>query len=129
MYPVDCISITHCALLLFLIQEITAQPVNPVTALEDVNLVCLSSVTDGVRYSWNRVNGGIPYKSRGRNSSVLMIPRAIPNDEGVYYCKASKNGISAESNKIVVKVNGKLWLLCINTNGILYRSIRYKCSA
>ena len=77
------------------------------TALEDVTLVCLSSVADYVRYSWHRVNGGIPYKSRGKNSSVFTIPRAIPYDEGVYYCKASKGGISVASNKIVVKVNGK----------------------
>ena len=93
----------HC-----LITEIATKPVGPVTALEDITVVCLSSITDDVKYSWHRVNGSIPYKSQGRNSNTLIIPRATPYDEGVYYCKASKNGITVESNKVVVRVNGRL---------------------
>lgn len=83
----------------------------PVVALEDIVLACSSSV-DGVTYSWHRVNGSIPYKSRGWNSNKLTIPRANPCDEGIYYCRASKNGISVKSNEAIVRVDGEE-ILCL----------------
>jgi len=58
-------------------------------------------------YSWHRVNGSVSSRSIGQNSNTFTIPRAIPHDEGMYYCIATKQEISVESNRAVVRVNGK----------------------
>ena len=94
-----------------LITEITTQPVSPTTviALEDVTLNCLASVDD-VTYSWHRVDGDLPSRSRGQNSNTLTIPRATPHDEGMYYCMASKEGVIVESNRAIISVNGKCYM-------------------
>ena len=42
---------------------------------------------------------------------MFTIRRATPRDEGMYYCMASKEGISVESNKARVRVDGKDKLL------------------
>ena len=84
------------------------QPMNhTVTALDDAMLQCTSPL-DNVRYSWHRVNGQIPSRSIGQMSFRLTIPRAIPPDEGLYYCVISKNSVSIESDRATLEVNGKL---------------------
>ena len=90
-----------------MVTEITTQPVSPIiVALEDVTLTCLASVND-VTYSWHRVDDDLPSKSRGRNSNTLTILRATPHDEGIYYCVASKERIIVESNRVIVRIDGK----------------------
>ena len=91
--------------------EITTQPVSPTTviALEDVTLNCSASVDD-VTYSWHRVDGDLPSRSRGQNSNTLTIPRATPHDEGMYYCMAKKESVRVESEGVIINVDGKmLW--------------------
>ena len=89
--------------------EITTHPVSTFTAiaLEDITLSCSASV-DGVKYSWYRVDGHIPHHSQGRLNDTFTIHRVTPHDEGMYYCVAKKNNISAQSNSISVQVNGKV---------------------
>ena len=58
-------------------------------------------------YSWHRDGGSVPSRSRGQNSNTLTIGRATPPDEGIYYCMASKEGISVESNRARARVDGK----------------------
>ena len=77
--------------------------------LDDVTLTCLSSI-DNVEYSWHRVNGSVPHRSRGQDSNTLTIPRATPSDEGSYYCRASKDGVSVRSDETIVRVDGKRFL-------------------
>ena len=93
-----------------MVTEITTQPVSStVIALEDVTLTCSASVDD-VTYSWHRVGGYIlSTLNRQKGSSTLNIRKATPLDEGVYYCKAEKSGISTGSRRAVVKVDGKEW--------------------
>jgi len=67
-----------------------------------------------VTYSWHRDSGSVPSRSRGQDSNTLTIHRAIPPDEGIYYCMASKEGISVESNRARVRVNGKKSIIIIN---------------
>ena len=88
--------------------EITTQPVSSTTiiALEDVTLNCSASVDD-VTYSWHRVKGNIPVRSRGKNSNTFTIPRVTPNNGGSYYCMANKEGISVQSKRAVLNVDGK----------------------
>ena len=91
--------------------EITTHPSSTtVIALQDVTLTCSSSVDD-VTYSWHRDGGSVPSRSRGQNSNTLTIPRATPPDEGIYYCMASKEGISVESNRARVIVDGEKKIL------------------
>ena len=90
--------------------EITTHPSNTtVMALKGVTLTCSSSVDD-VTYSWHRDDGSVPSRSRGQNSNTLTITRATPPDEGRYYCMASKEGISVESNRARVRVDGENYI-------------------
>ena len=90
-----------------IVTEITNQPSNTtVVALENITLNCKSSVVD-VTYSWHRVSGSIPSRSTGQNSQTFTIPSATPPDEGMYYCKARKEGISVESNRAILRVDGE----------------------
>ena len=38
---------------------------------------------------------------------MLIVPRATPHDEGMYYCMAGKEGISIESRRATIAVDGK----------------------
>ena len=92
--------------------EITTHPSSTtVIALQDVTLNCSASVED-MTYSWHRDGGSLPSRSRGRNSNTLIIRRATPLDEGMYYCMASKEGISVESKNATLTVDGKRIILC-----------------
>ena len=95
-------------LVCYIVTEITNHPDNPTTvvALENVILSCSSSATDGT-YSWHRVNGSIPSGSTGQNTQMLTIRSATPPDNGMYYCVASNDGKSVESNRAAVTVNGE----------------------
>ena len=61
-------------------------------------------------YSWYRVNGSVSVRSTGQNSNTLNIPMITANDDGIYYCMASKDGISVESNRARVMVEGEIML-------------------
>ena len=94
--------------------EITTHPSSAtITALQNVTLTCSSSVDD-VTYSWYRDGGSVPSRSTGQNSNTLTIPETTPPDEGMYYCIVSKEGISVESNRIRVTVNGKQITVSMN---------------
>ena len=54
-------------------------------------------------YSWYRVDDIV----FSQNTQVFIISQATPHDEGMYYCMASKEGISVQSNRAVVKVDGE----------------------
>ena len=69
-------------------------------------LFCSASVDD-VTYSWHRVDSDLPLQSQGENNNTYTIHRATPHDEGMYYCTASKNGVSVKSNNALVQVDGK----------------------
>ena len=88
--------------------EFTTHPSSTtVSVLQVVMLTCSASTVD-VTYSWHRVSGSIPSRSKGQYSKTLTIPRAGVSDGGVYYCMATKEGISIKSNEARVKVtNGK----------------------
>ena len=50
----------------------------------------------------NRTNGDIPStRSRGQNTNTLTITRAIPPDEGMYYCIATNDGGSTASRSAI----------------------------
>ena len=58
-------------------------------------------------YSWHRVSGRVPSRSIGQNSNIFTIPRIIPPDEGLYCCIASKESVRVESNRVLIRVDGK----------------------
>ena len=90
-----------------MVTEITTQPVNlTVIALENITLNCTASIDD-VTYSYYRVSGSLPSRSVGQNSNTFTIPRIIPPDEGMYYCIASKESVRVESNRALIRVDGK----------------------
>ena len=90
-----------------LVTGVTASPTSStVVALNDVTLTCIPTTTpDG--YSWHRVDGDVPSHSSGQNTNRLTIHRAVPADEGQYYCMAMLFGHCAVSNNVMVTVEGK----------------------
>ena len=87
--------------------EITTHPSSAtVIALQDVTLTCSASADD-VTYSWHRDGGSVTSRSRGQNNNTLTITRATQPDEGVYYCMANKEGISVESSRATLTVDGE----------------------
>ena len=99
--------------------EITTHPSSTtVIALQDVTLTCSASVDD-VTYAWHRDGGSVPSRSRGQNSNTLTITRATPPDEGMYYCMANKEGISVESSRARVRVDGEKGIIIYMNKEIL----------
>ena len=98
---------------MFLVPEpvINAHPMNAkVKALTSITFVCSATDVNGVTYSysWNRSNGDIPStRSRGQNTNTLTITRAIPPDEGMYYCIATNDGGSTSSRSASLTVDGE----------------------
>ena len=72
-------------------------------------------------YSWHRDGGSVPSRSRGQNSNTLTITRATPPDEGRYYCMANKEGISVESNRARVTVDGAKSIIMYISKSFLLR--------
>ena len=104
----------NISVIIILITGISNQPMShTVTALTDATLHCSTSV-DGARYLWHRVNGTIPSRSQGQSSSTLTIPRAIPPDEGMYYCIISKDSVTVESDRATLEVNGRLVFVIVD---------------
>ena len=85
---------------------INTHPMNSkVKALTSVTFICSASNSNGVTYSWHRINGDIPStRSRGQNTNTLTITRAIPPDEGMYYCIATNDGGSTSSRSASLTV-------------------------
>ena len=88
---------------------INTHPMNSkVKALTSVTFTCSVSDVNGVTYSWNRANGDIPSnRSRGQNTNTLTITRAIPSDEGMYYCIVTNDGGSTSSRSASLTVDGE----------------------
>ena len=90
---------------------IDKHPMNAkVKALLSVTFVCLATDVSGITYSysWYRTNGDIPStRSRGQNTNTLTITRAIPPDEGMYYCIATNDGGSTSSMNASLTVDGE----------------------
>ena len=108
MYAVDALRLIN---FIVTVPEpvIKTHPVNSKTkALTDARFTCLASNANGVTYSWNRTNGDIPStRSRGQNTNTLTIARAIPPDEGMYYCIATNDGGSTSSRSASLTVDGE----------------------
>ena len=88
---------------------VKTRPMNSmVKALTSVTFTCSASDVNGVTYSWHRNNGDIPStRSRGQNTNTLTITRAIPPDEGMYYCIATNDGGSTSSQSASLTVDGE----------------------
>ena len=90
---------------------INTHPVNyTVKALMNARFTCSVSNVNGVTHSylWHRNNGDIPStRSRGQNTNTLTITRAIPPDEGMYYCIATNDGGSTSSRSASLTVDGE----------------------
>ena len=81
-----------------------------VKALTRATFTCSVFNINGVThsYSWHRNNGDIPStRSTGQNTNTLTITRAIPADEGMFYCITTNDGGSTSSRSASLTVDGK----------------------
>ena len=106
----DCILFYYCHCIVVVPKPvINTHPMNSkAKALTSVTFTCSVSDVNGVTYSWHRTNGDIPStRSRGQNTSTLTITRAIPPDEGTYYCIATNDGGITPSTSASLTVDGE----------------------
>ena len=93
--------------MVYITTEITTHPVDIAAVVsQNITLTCSASVDDAA-YRWYRVNNSIPIGSTGHSTNMLTIHSASSVDGGIYYCIASKEGVSVESNRASVTVNSK----------------------
>ena len=89
---------------------INTHPVNSnVKALTNVTFTCSASYIPGVTYSYSwyhYYDDILAARSTGQNTSTLTITRAIPPDEGMYYCIATNDGGSTSSRSASLTVDG-----------------------
>ena len=92
-----------------MITDPTVEEFHTVIIFDNLTLKCdLFSVESLViTFQWHRFGGDIPAKSIGTNSSQLIIPEVVPEDQGKYFCTAVGYGHCAESNNATVTVEGK----------------------
>ena len=66
----------------------------------------MKQIIHGIVYLYT--NDDIPStRSRGQNTNTLAITRAIPPDEGMYYCIATNDGGSTSSRSASLTVDGE----------------------
>ena len=66
----------------------------------DVTFSCDATGFPAPTFEWLRQYGGtLPESSSGGDTSVLTIGLAVFGDEGLYYCVASSNNLTVESER------------------------------
>ena len=90
-------------------QTITVMPFNDITLTCVVPLVHYTSVD--IIYTWYRIDGDIPTKYLGVNSSTLTIPWFGLADEGQFYCFGVAFGHCMKSDNITLTLDGEKILL------------------
>ena len=80
-----------------------------VTALEgsDLTLNCTAIGNPAPTYEWIRLDGSLSSKTRGINSSKLLIPSFEWSDAGMYACLASNQWGSAQSEMLYVTLQSE----------------------
>ena len=87
--------------------EIIAHPQDKLVPVNSaVNLICTSSLSSDVTFSWT--HNGMPIVGSSTNdSSILTITSVGDSDSGSYVCTVSSGSVSMTSNTATLTVYGK----------------------
>lgn len=64
-----------------------------------VTFRCNATAYPAPQYEWFKVNGFLPSNAVGGNTNTLTIHLVEFGDEGTYYCQATANNVTVESNR------------------------------
>ena len=106
MMPMDIF--LHIAVIFI---DITINPEQNTTVAvgTKVTLTCNASVADNLKYQWMRMGRKtIPSRARGVNSTTLIIPNIMVEDNGNYKCVVTSGNTSVTSRPGTVSVLSKL---------------------
>ena len=77
-----------------------------------VNLVCTSSLSSNVTFSWTHNERAISESSSTGDTSILTITNVRHRDAGSYKCTVSSGSVSVMSNPATLTVYGECVALC-----------------
>ena len=69
----------------------------------NVTLTCVAEAFPSPDYTWERVDGGpIRNQVTGRNTAMLVFISLMFGDEGEYYCNATSNGVTIQTQPATI---------------------------
>jgi len=87
--------------------EITTHPEDKLVAVNStVNLMCTSSVSSNVIFSWSHNGTSINESSTTGDTSILTITSVRNSNAGSYVCTVSSGSLSVMSNTATLTVYG-----------------------
>ena len=90
---------------MLLVTEITSHPQNKqVSVTSVVNLMCVSSVSSNVTFSWTHNGTSINGSSTTGDTSILTITSVRESDAGSYVCTVRSGSLSVTSNVATLTV-------------------------
>lgn len=86
---------------LFFSPIITVNPADEVVFdnTSNVTFTCNAIAYPVPHYEWFKVNGVLPSTAVGGNTNSLIISPVVFGDEGTYYCRATANNMTIDSNR------------------------------
>ena len=97
-----------------LVTEITGHPQNKQVSITSVaNLMCASSVSSNVIFSWSHNGTSISGSSTTGDTSILTITSVRESDAGSYVCTVRSGSLSVMSNVATLTVYGKIVDICV----------------
>ena len=84
----------------FISPRITMNPTSVNASLgSEISFTCNATGFPEPEIQWMKENGSLPSSASGRNTTTLTIGPVSFGDEGLYYCVATSNQLSAESER------------------------------
>ena len=89
--------------------EIVTHPQSKLVSLNRlVNLMCTSSLSSNVIFSWTHNGTSLNQSSTTGDTSILTITNVRQSDTGSYVCTVSSGSVSVMSNSAILSVYGKI---------------------
>ena len=95
------------SILINFLTEITTHPQDKLVAVDStVNLMCSSSISSNVTFSWTHNETSISGSSTTGDTSILTITSVRNSDAGIYMCTVRSGSVSVMSNAATLTVYG-----------------------
>ena len=89
--------------------EITTHPQDKLVPVNSaLNLICTSSLSSNVTFSWTHNGTPIVGSQTTGDASILTITSVRDSDAGSYVCTVSSGSVSMMSNTATLTVYGKI---------------------
>ena len=101
------------------VTEITRHPQNKkISVTSAVNLICVSSVSSNVTFSWTHNGTSISGSSTTGDTSILTITSVRYSDAGSYVCTVRSGSLSVMSDVATLTVQNGMIIYQLQTKGI-----------